>query len=96
MVFAKSYCPFCKKTKGLLMQLEEYIEVGVEFIDLDDLPGDDGPMIQQQLLEITGQRTVPNIFIGQQHVGGNSELQQLHALGKLEVMLLEASGAPEL
>lgn len=78
------------------MELEEYIDVGVDFIDLDQLPGDDGPMIQKQLLETTGQRTVPSIFIGQQHVGGNSELQQLHALGKLEVILLEVSGGPEL
>lgn len=96
MVFAKSYCPHCKRTKGLLMELEEHIDVGVDFIDLDQLPGDDGPMIQKQLLETTGQRTVPSIFIGQQHVGGNSELQQLHTLGKLEMMLLEVSEGPEL
>jgi glutaredoxin 3 len=96
MVFAKSYCPYCKKTKALLMEFEEYIEVGVEWIDLDDLPAEDGPMIQKELQDVTGQRTVPNVFIGQEHVGGNSDLQQLHAVGKLEGMLLEVSRASEL
>jgi glutaredoxin 3 len=96
MVFAKSYCPYCKKTKSLLMELEEYIEVGVEWIDLDDLPGSDGPMIQKELQVISGQRTVPNVFIGQEHIGGNSDLQQLHAMGKLEGLLMEVSRASEL
>ena len=36
---------------------------------------DDGSAIQSTLKDITGQTTVPNIFIGQKHIGGNSELQ---------------------
>ena len=36
---------------------------------------DDGAAIQNALEEISSQRTVPNIFIGQEHIGGNSELQ---------------------
>lgn len=36
---------------------------------------DDGAALQDALEEITGQRSVPNIFIQQQHIGGNSELQ---------------------
>lgn len=36
---------------------------------------DDGAAIQDALEEITGQRSVPNIFIGQKHIGGNSDLQ---------------------
>lgn len=36
---------------------------------------DDGSAIQSTLADLTGQSTVPNIFIGQQHIGGNSELQ---------------------
>ena len=36
---------------------------------------DDGADIQAALQELTGQRTVPNIFIDHQHIGGNSELQ---------------------
>lgn len=36
---------------------------------------DDGAAIQDALEEMTHQRSVPNIFIGQKHIGGNSELQ---------------------
>lgn len=36
---------------------------------------DDGSAIQAALAELTGQRTVPNIFIAKQHIGGNSDLQ---------------------
>ena len=36
---------------------------------------DDGAALQDALEEITGQRSVPNIFISQQHIGGNSDLQ---------------------
>lgn len=36
---------------------------------------DDGAALQDALEEITGQRSVPNIFISQKHIGGNSDLQ---------------------
>ena len=47
---------------------------------------DDGSAIQDALAEITGQSTVPNVFIGKEHIGGNSDVQakkkQLPALLK--------------
>lgn len=53
-------------------------------------PADDGSAIQEALAEISSQRTVPNVWIKQQHIGGNSDLQakksQLPAL-------LKAAGA---
>jgi len=55
-------------------------------IDLDKM-GEDGPLIQMELLTRTGQKTVPNIFIGRQHVGGDSDLTKLHYDGKLTSML---------
>ena len=50
---------------------------------------DDGSAIQSTLQEITGQRTVPNIFIGKQHIGGNSDLQAKKDLDRL----LKSAGA---
>ena len=44
---------------------------------MDEQPGHDGRLIQDELLEITGQRTVPNVFIQGMHVGGNSDVQKL-------------------
>lgn len=51
---------------------------------------DDGDAIQDALKEISNQRTVPNIFIAQKHIGGNSDLQAK----KAELpQLLKAAGA---
>lgn len=83
-VFSKSYCPYCNSTKKLLN------ETGAKFytIELDQV--DDGNDIQAALQEISGQRTVPNIFIGKKHIGGNSDLQAKK--GELK-SLLTAAGA---
>jgi glutaredoxin 3 len=51
---------------------------------------DDGSAIQAALREMTGQTTVPNIFIKQQHIGGNSDLQAKR--GALP-SLLQSAGA---
>lgn len=77
VVFSKSYCPYCTKAKGLLSQL------GVEFqaIELDRVSN--GSAIQSTLLSMTGQRTVPNIFIKQQHLGGCDDLHAAHSNGSL-------------
>ncbi|KAF2101681.1 putative glutaredoxin Grx1 [Rhizodiscina lignyota] len=69
MVFSKSYCPYCRAAKQLLS------DNGAKFqaIELDQV--DDGAAIQDALEEMTNQRSVPNIFINKQHIGGNSDLQ---------------------
>jgi len=56
----------------------------------DTLRLDDGAAIQDALEEITGQRSVPNIFIAQKHIGGNSDLQSKK--GQLDD-LLKSAGA---
>ncbi|KAK0609823.1 Glutaredoxin [Lasiodiplodia hormozganensis] len=68
-VFSKSYCPYCRATKSLLSEL------GAKYyaIELDQI--DDGAAIQDALEDMTGQRSVPNIFIDKKHIGGNSDLQ---------------------
>lgn len=51
---------------------------------------DDGAEIQNALAELTGQRTVPNVFINHKHIGGNSDLQDKKASGELKKLLEEA------
>ncbi|EEQ28102.1 Glutaredoxin [Microsporum canis] len=82
VVFSKSYCPHCNETKALLNSH------GAKFFTLELDKVDDGPAIQDALLEITKQRTVPNIFIKQQHIGGNSDLTAKTA--QLPALLKEA------
>ncbi|KJZ77251.1 hypothetical protein HIM_03572 [Hirsutella minnesotensis 3608] len=52
----------------------------------------DGSAMQDALEEITGQRTVPNVFIAKKHIGGNSDIQALHKSGELKSKL-QAAGA---
>ncbi|KAL1392472.1 putative glutaredoxin Grx1 [Phyllosticta capitalensis] len=68
-VFSKSYCPYCRATKSTLSELCAKFYA----IELDQV--DDGAAIQDALEEMTGQRSVPNIFIDKKHIGGNSDLQ---------------------
>jgi glutaredoxin 3 len=54
-------------------------------LELDQRP--DGAAIQQALLELTGQRTVPNVFVRGKHLGGNDATQQAHKTGSLQRLL---------
>lgn len=88
MVFSKSYCPYCNNTKRILSELNAKYTA----YELNQEP--DGDDIQQALHKMTGQRTVPNIFIGRVHIGGNSDLENVVKNGKdgkkIEELLAEA------
>ena len=65
MVFSKSYCPFCNKVKNL------FKEKGLAYKALElDLMGQLGVNIQATLLQKTGQKTVPSVFLDGNHIGG--------------------------
>eukprot|EP00600_Ochromonadales_sp_CCMP1393_P007445 CAMPEP_0174962924 /NCGR_PEP_ID=MMETSP0004_2-20121128/5041_1 /TAXON_ID=420556 /ORGANISM="Ochromonas sp., Strain CCMP1393" /LENGTH=99 /DNA_ID=CAMNT_0016211485 /DNA_START=129 /DNA_END=428 /DNA_ORIENTATION=+ len=81
MVFSKSYCPFCLKTKMTLDGLG--ITYGV--LELDKM--DEGTDIQAELLSMTGQRTVPNVFVKGKHVGGNDDTQAAIKSGSFQAAL---------
>ncbi|OVA16965.1 Glutaredoxin [Macleaya cordata] len=84
VVFSKTYCGYCRRVKELLTQLGATYKV----IELDvESDGDD---IQAALLEWTGQRTVPNVFIGGKHIGGFDNVKAKHEEGKLVSLLTEA------
>ena len=77
VVFSKSYCPFCVKAKNLLSSLS----IGFKALELDQI--DNGDTIQSYLYQKTGQRTVPSVFIGKEHIGGCDDLHALHRQGEL-------------
>ncbi|GAA5820710.1 hypothetical protein JCM11251_003123 [Rhodosporidiobolus azoricus] len=81
VVFSKSYCPYCKSTKDLL----DSLKVDYDVYELDQM--EEGSDWQAYLAEKTGQRTVPSVFIGQKHIGGNSDLQALHKKGELQKLV---------
>lgn len=83
VVFSKSYCPYCQNTKRIL---DGY---GAKYLAYELNQENDGSEIQDALLEISGQRTVPNIFISKKHIGGNSDLEKRQS-NDLEQLLKEA------
>jgi glutaredoxin 3 len=84
-VYTTTYCGFCARAKELLRSK------GVLFEEID-VTGDDGA--RAKLVEASGGlRTVPQIFIGELHVGGYSDLARLDARGELDRLLAEAPDA---
>lgn len=78
-VFTKTKCSYCVKAKTLLR--DEYGDVNNQIIDLDCLS--EGKSIATELRLKTSQNTVPNIFINGKHIGGYTELLNLHNSGEL-------------
>ena len=65
----------------------------VHAVELDEM-GAEGAEMQAALAELTGRRTVPNVFVGGKTIGGGSETQALDREGKLRPMLVEAGCIP--
>ena len=78
-MYTTQVCPYCIRAKSLLKQrgVEQIEEIR---IDLD--PGQ-----REHMMAITGRRTVPQIFIGDTHVGGCDDLMDLDKRGGLLPML---------
>jgi glutaredoxin 3 len=82
-MYTTQVCPFCTRAKALLKQrgVEQIEEIRV---DLD-------PAQREHMMSITGRRTVPQIYIGDTHVGGFDDLAALDQRGGLLPLL--AAGA---
>jgi len=78
-MYTTQVCPYCVRAKALLRQrgVEQIEEIRV---DLD-------PAARDHMVEITGRRTVPQIFIGATHVGGCDDLIALDQRGELTPLL---------
>ena len=77
-LYTKSYCPYCQQAKALLKQK------GVSFRDIEIT---DDPVLTAEMKEHSGRHTVPQIFVGDVHVGGASDLFELEAAGDLDPLL---------
>ena len=78
-IYTTATCPYCIRAKQLLQ------ERGVE--NLEEIRIDNDPNQRLKMMEISGRRTVPQIFIGQTHVGGCDDLVALDGQGGLTPML---------
>ncbi|XP_073318029.1 monothiol glutaredoxin-S10-like [Primulina huaijiensis] len=84
VVYSKTWCSYSSEVKSLFKRL------GVDplVVELDKL-GPQGPQLQKTLERLTGQHTVPNVFIGGKHIGGCTDTVKLHRKGELKPLLLK-------
>ena len=78
-MYTTQVCPYCVRAKALLAQR------GVS--DIEEIRVDLDPAARQQMMALTGRRTVPQIFIGSTHVGGCDDLVALDQRGQLATLL---------
>ena len=78
-MYTTQVCPYCIRAKSLLKQR------GVDVID--EVRIDLDPAQREQMIVLTGRRTVPQIFIGSTHVGGCDDLMALDRSGGLQPLL---------
>ena len=79
VMYATGWCPYCLRAEALL-RAKGIAEIEKIRIDLD-------PDRRSEMIEKTGRRTVPQIYIGETHVGGCDELHALDRAGQLDPML---------
>ena len=79
VMYTTAYCPFCINAERLLLNR------GVT--EIDKIRVDLQPELRMEMMEKTGRRTVPQIYIGERHVGGFEDLRALDLAGELEPLL---------
>ncbi len=79
LMYSTAVCPYCIMAERLLKSK------GVE--DIEKIRVDLHPEIREEMMQKTGRRTVPQIYIGDTHVGGFDDLSALDRAGKLNALL---------
>jgi len=77
-MYVSDWCPYCARARSLLADKG----VAVEEIDVEAVPG-----AREEMRARSGRDTVPQIFIGETHVGGSDDLQALEEDGRLDPLL---------
>jgi glutaredoxin 3 len=77
-VYVSDWCPYCERAKGLLSQKNVvFSEINVE----------DEPKFREEMMARSQRRTVPQIFIGDKHIGGCDDLFELDRSGELDRLI---------
>lgn len=79
MMYATGVCPYCTMAEKLL-RAKGVAEIEKVRVDLD-------PAKREEMMQKTGRRTVPQIYIGETHIGGFDDLSALEKAGGLDAML---------
>ena len=84
-MYSTRWCPFCVMAKRLLAAKG----VSVEEVSVDD------PERRAEMMQRTGRRTVPQIYIGERHIGGFDEMAALDHKGELDPLLADTPRSPK-
>ena len=82
-LYVTGWCPYCQRAKALL----DGKQLAFNEIDVDE-----DPKLRQEMTARSGRRTVPQIFIGERHVGGCDDLYALESKGELDQLVSTLSG----
>jgi glutaredoxin 3 len=85
-MYCTAVCPYCVAAERLLRH---------KGVEIDKIRVDMEPSRRAEMMQRTGRRTVPQIYVGEQHVGGYDDLAALDHEGRLDALLGEASGASD-
>lgn len=78
LMYTTAICPYCVNAKKLLAQ---------KGVEVEEIRVDQNPQLRIDMMQKSGQRTVPQIWIGELHVGGFTDLWALDKQGKLDGLL---------
>lgn len=79
VMYTSAHCPYCANAERLL------VSKGVE--EIDKIRIDLDPAMRDEMMQKTGRRTVPQIYIADQHIGGFDDLRALDQAGGLDPLL---------
>lgn len=77
-MYSSRFCPFCVRAKALFIKKE---------LNVNEILVDQQPELRRKMMVESGRHTVPQIWIGTQHIGGCDELLALERDNKLEALL---------
>jgi glutaredoxin 3 len=77
-MYVTGWCPYCQRAKTLLR---------AKNLVVNEIDVDDDPKFRDEMMARSGRRTVPQIFIGQQHIGGCDDLYALEDRGELDGLI---------
>jgi glutaredoxin 3 len=77
-IYVTDWCPYCRRAKSLLTQ---------KSLAFSEINVDDAPALREEMIARSNRRTVPQIFIGEKHVGGCDDLFALEESGELDRLM---------
>jgi glutaredoxin 3 len=77
-MYTSAWCPYCRRAKELLAQKK---------VDVSEIDVEDDLKFREEMIARSNRRTVPQIFVGDKHVGGCDDLFELDRSGELDRLL---------